>query len=101
MPTERRIRPAAIVLVAIGVVLVIVGIIYLTQTADNLPSFMGKPDRQDLQECTAQLKAEKTPCYVSRHYTKRGIAALGLAGVAFVAAWYVSGLRPTRSHAQE
>lgn len=73
------IKPLAIILVVIGVLLLVVGIIYLTVAAPNLPGFIpGKPSY--------------TPKH-ARHYTKRGIAALILAAIAFIGAWYASGMR--------
>jgi hypothetical protein len=94
MASRLRIQPVAIVLIVIAVILIVVGIIYLTQTADNLPGFIpGKPSDAQLQ--LAECNADKTnrPCFTPRHYTKRGIAALGLATIALVGAWYTSGMR--------
>jgi hypothetical protein len=96
MASRLRIQPVAIVLIVVAVVLVVVGIIYLTQTADNLPGFIpGKlSDRQlALGECGTPKAKSPTLCYEANHYTKRGIAALGLAAVVLIGAWYTSGLR--------
>jgi amino acid permease len=98
MVNLRRIQPVAIVLVVVAVLLVIVGVIYLTQTTNDLPSWMpGRPsDRQlSLEICNADKS--NRPCFTPRHYTKRAVAAFGLAAVALVGAWYTSGLRkPSR-----
>jgi hypothetical protein len=77
--SKSGVKPLAIVLVVIGVLLLAVGIIYLTVSAPNLPGFIpGKPSYKVVH---------------ARHYTKRGIAALILAGIAFIGAWYASGMR--------
>jgi len=96
MARRMRIQPVAIVLVAIAVVLLVVAVIYLTKTADNLPGIIpGKPSANQLRLkiCTPALKAAHTACRTPRKFTKRGIAAGGLAVVALVGAWYTSGLR--------
>jgi hypothetical protein len=95
-----RIQPVAIALVAIAVVLLVVAVIYLTKTANNLPGIIpGKPSAHQLKLpiCTAQLKSAHKPCYTPRKFSKRGIAAGGLAVVALVGAWYTSGLRRSSS----
>jgi hypothetical protein len=98
MASRLRLQPVAIVLIVIAIILIIVGIIYLTQTADNLPGFIPGSTDPVLPKCNTGKTNQ--PCYVSRHYSKRGIAALGLAAVAFVGAWYTSGLRrPSHSAA--
>jgi hypothetical protein len=91
-----RIQPVAIVLVVLAVILVVVGIFYLTQTANHLPSFMPGHTSPKLPECSARRGNEA--CFDPRHYTKRGIAAIGLAVILLIGAWYTSGLR-TRSQA--
>jgi hypothetical protein len=74
-----KVKPLAIILVVIAVLLLIGGIIYLVVAAPDLPGFMpGKPNYKVSSE---------------RHYTKRGIALLILSALAFVGAWYASGLR--------
>jgi hypothetical protein len=91
-----RIQPVAIALVAVAVVLLVVAVIYLTKTANNLPGIIpGKPSTRQLHLpiCTTQIKAAHKPCYTPRKFSKRGIAAGGLAVVALVGAWYTSGLR--------
>jgi hypothetical protein len=88
-------------LIVIAIILIIIGIVYVTQTADNLPGFIpGKPSKAQLRlpECNADKS--NRPCFTPRHYTKRGIAAFGLAAVSLVGAWYTSGLRrPSRTSA--
>jgi amino acid transporter len=95
-----RIKPVAIILVVVAIVLAIIGIIYLTQTANHLPGFIpGKPGAKELKLPICNAGKKNRPCYTPRHFTKRGIAALGLAVVALVAAWYTSGLRRPSSQA--
>jgi hypothetical protein len=75
----KKIKPLAIILVVIAIVLVIGGIIYLTVPANDLPGFMpGKPNYT--------VDSDRT-------YSKRGIALLILAAISLVGAWYASGLR--------
>ena len=93
-----RIQPIALVLIAVAVVLVIVGIIYFTQTANHLPGFIPGKLSTKLAQCNAKKTNE--PCFTPRHFTKRGIAAIGLAAVALVGAWYTSGLRKSHSAAE-
>ncbi len=98
MASSMRIKPVAIVLVVVALVLFVIGIIYLTVTANHLPSFIpGKPSASvlKLHLCTATRKKD---CYTPRHFTKRGIAAIGLGVVVLVGAWYTSGLRKSSSH---
>jgi hypothetical protein len=100
MARRMRIQPVAIVLVVVAVVLLVIGIIYLTQTANHLPSGIpGKPSARQLKLpiCNTQLKSAHKPCFTPRKFTKRGIAATGLAVVALVGAWYTSGLRRSSS----
>jgi amino acid permease len=60
-------------MIVIAVALVVIGIVYFTTTAGNLPSFF--PGR---------LKG-------STHYhTKHGIAAISLAVVALIGAWFTT-----------
>ena len=86
-----RIQPVAIVLVVLAVLLFIVGILYLTQTANHLPSFMPGHTSPKLPDCSVRKGNEA--CFRPRHYTKRGIAAIGLGVILLVGAWYTSGLR--------
>lgn len=80
MPERKGgIRPLAIVLLLVAIACVVVGVIYLTTPAADLPGFIpGKPDYEVSSD---------------RKYTKRGIAMLGLALVPLIGAWYASGLR--------
>jgi len=73
----RRISPIAWVLIVIGVVLVIVGIVYMTKTPPNLPSFF------------PGVVKHPNPKRAYKHkYTKRGIAAFVVAAIAFVGAYF-------------
>ena len=84
--SKSGVKPLAIILVVIGVLLLVVGIIYLTVSAPNLPGFIpGKPSYKVAH---------------ARHYTKRGIAALILAAIAFIGAWYASGWRQRMLHSR-
>jgi hypothetical protein len=76
----RRLSPISWVLIVVGLVFLAVGIIYFTVTAPDLPGFIpGHVDR----------------AVHARHYTKRGIAAIAVAAVAFVAAFFfATGKRP-------
>ena len=98
-----RIQPIALVLVVIAILLLVVAVFYLTKTANHLPGFIpGKPSSKQLHLAICDAKKTNRPCYTPRRYTKRGIAAAGLAAVALVGAWYTSGLRrgrPTESDA--
>jgi hypothetical protein len=89
-----RVQPVAIVLAVLALVFLVVGILYLTQTTNNLPSFMpGRPSARQLHLAICNSGKTNRPCFTPRHYTKRGIAAIGIAAVLLVAAWYTSGLR--------
>jgi hypothetical protein len=69
----RRLSPISWVLIVVGLVFLAVGIIYFTVTAPDLPGFIpGHVDR----------------AVHARHYTKRGIAAIAVAAIAFVAAFF-------------
>lgn len=63
-----------VLLVLLGIALIVVGIVYFTQTAGNLPSFF--PGHQ---------------AGSSHHHTKHGIAAIVVGLVAFAGAWMSSG----------
>jgi hypothetical protein len=65
-----RIRPLTIVLIVVAVVLIVIGIVYLTRSAADLPSFFPGHDPKD-----------------TATHTKHGLAALALAVVALVGAW--------------
>ncbi|HEX4491624.1 MAG TPA: hypothetical protein VH914_10495 [Acidimicrobiia bacterium] len=73
----RRINPIGWLLIAVGVILIIVGIIYFTTTPPNLPGFF------------PGVVAHPKAGHVYKHkYTKRGGAAFVVAVVAFVGAYY-------------
>jgi hypothetical protein len=74
--TKRRslIVPA----IALGVLLLVVGGIYLTSTAHGLPSFF-----------PGHVSASSSGA--SHHHTKHGIAALVVAAACFIFAWFQSG----------
>jgi hypothetical protein len=65
-----KIRPLTIGLIVLAAVLVLIGIIYLTRTAADLPAFF--PGHA---------------AHSTRHHVKHGIAALTLAVLALVGAW--------------
>jgi hypothetical protein len=68
-----RIRPLTIALLIIAAVLVLIAVVYFTRTAADLPSlFPGHT------------------AHSSKHHVKHGIAALGLAVVAVIAAWFTT-----------
>jgi hypothetical protein len=70
----------------------------MTQTANHLPGFIpGKPSAKQLKLPICNAGKKNRPCFTPRHFTKRGIAAFGLAVVALVAAYYTSGLRRSSS----
>ena len=62
------------ILIALGIVLAIVGVIYLIDTASHLPSFF--PGRQ---------------AGSAHHHTKHALLAFGLALLAFIGAWMSAG----------
>jgi hypothetical protein len=68
-----QIKPLTVGLVVLGVILVIVALIYFTQSASDLPAFF--PGHA---------------ANVAKHHTKHGIAMLGLAVLAFIGAWFSS-----------
>ena len=70
----RRISPLSWLLIVVGLLFVVLGIIYLTTAATDLPSFIpGAVDRVVKHK---------------RNYSKRGIASLVVAGAAFVGVYY-------------
>ena len=98
MASRMRIKPISLVLVAVALVFLIIGIIYLTKTTNNLPSFMpGRPSAHQLKLAICNTGKTNRPCFTPRHFTKRGIAAIGLAVVALIGAWYTSGMRKSSS----
>ncbi|MDT4937782.1 MAG: hypothetical protein QOG80_1453 [Pseudonocardiales bacterium] len=68
------------VLILLGVVLIVVAVIYFTDTAAKLPSFF--PGHQAAS---------------SHHHTKHGLAALIVGVLALVGAWMSGGARKTTS----
>ena len=73
-PTRNASPVVTVILIALGVVLAIVGVIYLMDTASHLPSFF--PGHQ----------AGST-----HHHTKHALLAFGLALLAFIGAWMSAG----------
>ena len=71
-------KTLATLAVIVGVLLLIVGIMYFTQTAGSLPSFF--PGH------AANSKS---------HHYKHGIAAVVVGVCLFVFAWFQSGAKPT------
>jgi hypothetical protein len=73
MPDERKIvmRPLTWVLLAVAAVLVVIAIVYFTKSATNLPSFF--PGHQ---------------AGLTKTHTKHGLAALVLALLALIGAWF-------------
>jgi amino acid permease len=69
----RRISPLTWLLIVVGLAFLAVGVIYLTVTAPNLPSFI--PGH------VGHVKH-------ARHYKKRGVGSLAVAVVAFAGAWW-------------
>ncbi len=75
--TQRNAPVAATVgLTVLGLLLVAVAVVYLTQSAAHLPSLF--PGHQ-----AGQVK----------HHTKHGLAALTLALLSWVGAWFTTGTR--------
>lgn len=75
MSTQPRIqmRPLTWLLIAVAVVLVVIAIVYLVTPANQLPSvFPGHT------------------AHATRHHTKHGLAALGVAVVALIGAWFTT-----------
>jgi hypothetical protein len=68
-----RIRPLTIVLLVIAALLVVVSVLYFARTAADLPSFF--PGHA---------------AHSSKHHLKHGLAALGLAVVVVIAAWFTT-----------
>ena len=65
---------ATVLLIALGVVLAVVGVVYLVQTAGQLPSFF--PGHQ---------------AGSAHHHVKHAVLAFGLALLAFIGAWMSAG----------
>lgn len=66
-------RPLAWLLIAVAVIFVVIAIVYLVTAANALPSFF--PGH------TANA---------TKHHTKHGIAALAVAAVALIGAWFTT-----------
>jgi len=65
-----KIRPVTIGLLILAAILVIVGIVYITRSAADLPAFFPGHD-----------------AHSTHHHVKHGLAALSLAVAALVVAW--------------
>jgi hypothetical protein len=76
----RNASPVVTALLALlGVVLIIVAIVYFTETAEHLPSFF--------------LGHESN--HFHHHHTKHGIAALVVGVLALIGAWMTAGRKKT------
>jgi hypothetical protein len=74
-----------VILIVLGVIFAVIGVIYETQTAGHLPSFL--PGHQ---------------VGAAGHHIKHGIAAFALAVIAWLGAWFVTGRRsPATSGSDE
>jgi hypothetical protein len=67
-------------LIILGILFVVVGVIYETQTAAHLPSFLPGHQAGD-----------------AGHHVKHGIAAFVLAVIAWIGAWFSAGRRSRHS----
>jgi hypothetical protein len=76
-----QIRPLTIVLVVVAALLVAIGVAYFTTSAADLPALM--PGHQ----------ANST-----HHHVKHGIAMIGLAVVALIAAWFTTAPKREAPH---
>jgi predicted membrane channel-forming protein YqfA (hemolysin III family) len=81
----RRLSLISWVLIVVGLVFLAVGVIYFAYTAPDLPSFI--PGHVDHVEH-------------ANHYTKRGVAGIAVAVLAFVGAFVASWKRPSRGAGQ-
>ena len=79
-PSQTRIAPiwVSVLLAVLGVVLIVISIVYFSETAGNLPSFF--PGHVAAHAAGAAHK-----------HTKHGIAALLVGLAAIVGAWLTSG----------
>ena len=75
-------KPITVVLVAIGVLLFVVGFVYLTTKVRDLPGFLG-----------GQKPGKRFPNRFRTTYKKRAVASFVLGILAFAGAYYTSGLR--------
>ncbi|HEV3353917.1 MAG TPA: hypothetical protein VG076_13400 [Acidimicrobiales bacterium] len=82
MSTTPRIqmRPLTWLLIAVALVFVILAVVYFVTPANQLPSFF--PGHQ---------------AGLTKHHTKHGLAALGVAVVALIGAWFTTA--PSRATA--
>lgn len=83
MVPRRLVSPLAILLVAVGLGVTAVGVIYLVVTAAHLPGFL--PGR-----LVVPTHAVKNGRFIHTHTeSKRGVVALCAAGLVFSAAWFL------------
>ncbi|HEX6394002.1 MAG TPA: hypothetical protein VFZ97_11200 [Acidimicrobiales bacterium] len=68
-----RFRPLTGLMILVAVALVVIGVVYFTTTAANLPSFF-----------PGHLKGS------AHHHIKHGIASVTLAVIALIAAWFTT-----------
>ena len=73
-------KPGVIIAIVLGVLFIVIGIMYFTQTAGNLPSFFPG----------YQMNAHF-------HHMKHGIAAIVVGIACLVFAWFQSGSKVTSS----
>ena len=75
MPTESRIqmRPLTWLLIAVAIVFVVIAFVYFVTAANQLPSFF--PGHA---------------AHATKHHTKHGLAALGVAVLALIGAWFTT-----------
>jgi hypothetical protein len=74
MPEPKiKVRPLTVVLVVAAVVLIAIGVYYFVTPAHDLPAFV--PGHE---------------AHGTNHHTKHGLAAIGLAVVALVGAWFTT-----------
>ena len=81
MITKKWVVPLFIVFCVVGVVLLVLGIVYLTMHAADLPSWLPG-------HVTARITKKGKTLPTSAH-TKRGLIAIVLATVSFIGAWWV------------
>jgi hypothetical protein len=74
-------RALGILLVVVGIIGLVVGVIYLTQTAGHLPSFF--PGHN---------------AHAKGHHTKRGIAGLVVGGIFVIVGAFMATRRRRRAH---
>jgi hypothetical protein len=79
--TNIKIRPLTIVLLVLAGVFVVVGVMYIADTAANLPAFF-----------PGHL------AHSTHHHNKHGLAAFMLAAVLVIAAWFTTKPESAESH---